>query len=554
MTTKLRRARSVLATALVLVAGVILAMRTADAAARTTVVAYFDNSNGVFAGDDVLIRGVPVGKIVKIEPQPLRAKISFWFDRKYRVPADAAAAILSPQLVTGRAIQLTPPYAGGPTMADGTVIPQERTVVPVEWDDLRAQLQRLTALLQPTRPGGVSTLGALINTAADNLRGQGATIRDTIIKLSQAISALGDHSKDIFSTVTNLSTLVTALHDSADLLERLNHNLAAVTSLLADGPDKIGQAAEDLNAVVADVGSFAAEHREAIGTASDKLASITTALVDSLDDIKQTLHISPTVLQNFNNIFEPANGALTGALAGNNMANPIAFLCGAIQAASRLGGEQAAKLCVQYLAPIVKNRQYNYPPLGANLFVGAQARPNEVTYSEDWLRPDYVAPVADTPPDPAAAVTVDPATGLRGMMMPPGVAREDRPDPGDDRGRGSELRLARAEFAAAARHAGQRPGVLRGPGAAAGCQQHPAELAGAGCRRDGRPRHENRAPRLARVGDHAAGWRRRFARQRNGQDRHHQPAGFLPHRAGATERRSAARQAARRFTHCAVTR
>lgn len=387
MTTKLRRARSVLATALVLVAGVILAMRTADAAARTTVVAYFDNSNGVFAGDDVLIRGVPVGKIVKIEPQPLRAKISFWFDRKYRVPADAAAAILSPQLVTGRAIQLTPPYAGGPTMADGTVIPQERTVVPVEWDDLRAQLQRLTALLQPTRPGGVSTLGALINTAADNLRGQGATIRDTIIKLSQAISALGDHSKDIFSTVTNLSTLVTALHDSADLLERLNHNLAAVTSLLADGPDKIGQAAEDLNAVVADVGSFAAEHREAIGTASDKLASITTALVDSLDDIKQTLHISPTVLQNFNNIFEPANGALTGALAGNNMANPIAFLCGAIQAASRLGGEQAAKLCVQYLAPIVKNRQYNYPPLGANLFVGAQARPNEVTYSEDWLRP-----------------------------------------------------------------------------------------------------------------------------------------------------------------------
>ncbi len=350
----------------------------------------------------------------------MRAKISFWFDRKYRVPADAAAAILSPQLVTGRAIQLTPPYAGGPTMADGTVIPQERTVVPVEWDDLRAQLQRLTALLQPTRPGGVSTLGALINTAADNLRGQGATIRDTIIKLSQAISALGDHSKDIFSTVTNLSTLVTALHDSADLLERLNHNLAAVTSLLADGPDKIGQAAEDLNAVVADVGSFAAEHREAIGTASDKLASITTALVDSLDDIKQTLHISPTVLQNFNNIFEPANGALTGALAGNNMANPIAFLCGAIQAASRLGGEQAAKLCVQYLAPIVKNRQYNYPPLGANLFVGAQARPNEVTYSEDWLRPDYVAPVADTPPDPAAAVTVDPATGLRGMMMPPG--------------------------------------------------------------------------------------------------------------------------------------
>ena len=52
---------------------------------------------------------------------------------------------------------------------------------------------------------------------------------------------------------------------------------------------------------------------------------------------------------------------MTGALVVNNFANPITFLCGAIQAASRLDAEQSSKLCVQYLAPIIKNRQYNYP-------------------------------------------------------------------------------------------------------------------------------------------------------------------------------------------------
>ena len=451
MMTRLRRARVVLATtlALVLVAGLFVAMRVSDRTAQTTVVGYFDNSSGVFPGDDVRIRGVSVGKVLATEPQPLRSKISFWFDGKYKVPADAKAAILSPQLVTGRAIQLTPPYTGGPTMGNGAVIPQDRTAVPVEWDDLRAQLERLTNLLKPTQPGGVSTLGALINTAADNLRGQGATIRDSIIKLSQTVSALGDHSNDIFSTFKNLSTLVTALHDSADLLEQLNHNLAAVSSLLADDPNKVAQAAEDLNAVVGDVQSFAADNREAVGTASDKLTSISNALVGSLDDIKQTLHVAPTPFVNFNNIFEPANGALTGALAVNNFANPIAFLCGSVQAASRLGGEQAAKLCMQYLAPILKNRQYNFPPFGEDLLVGAQARPNEVTYSEDSMRPDYVPPAANTPtpaqppapgPPPAAGiqgtpppaeapapnatatatVATNPAAGLPGLMMPPG--------------------------------------------------------------------------------------------------------------------------------------
>jgi phospholipid/cholesterol/gamma-HCH transport system substrate-binding protein len=446
MMTRPRRPRVLVATLLVVVlaAGVFVALRVTGTIAKTMVVAYFDNSTGVFPGDDVLIRGVAVGKIDTIEPQPARAKITFWVDRRYKIPADVKAAILSPQLVTGRAIQLTPPYTGGATLQNGAVIGQDRTAVPVEWDDIRVQLERVTQLLQPTKPGGVSTLGEFINTAAGNLRGQGASIRDTIIKLSQAVSALGDHSHDIFATFKNLSTLVSALHDSTDLLEALNTNLDSVSSVLADDPNKVGQAAQDLNSVVADVQSFTADNRDAIGTASDKLASITTALVDSLDDIKQTLHIAPTTIQNFNNIYEPANGSLTGALAVNNFANPISFLCGAIQAASRMGGEQSAKLCAQYLAPIVKNRQFNFPPLGEDLFVGPQARPNEITYSEDSMRPDFVPPAADAPPPVQAAsagsppapplpaeapstdtpdtptVATNPAVGLPGLMVPPG--------------------------------------------------------------------------------------------------------------------------------------
>lgn len=436
--TGLRNRRAALAAflVLVLIAGVFTAVQGAGRITRTTVVSYFDNSNGVFPGDDVRILGVGVGKITKIEPQPRRVKITFWFDRKHPVPADAKAVILSPQLVTGRFIQLTPAYAGGPTMRDGAVIPQDRTAVPVEWDDLRTQLERVTNLLAPTQPGGVSTLGALVNTAADNLRGQGPAIRDTIIKLSQTVSALGDHSQDIFSTLKNLATLVSALHDSSGLLEQLNRNLAAVTSLLADDPDKVSHAAEDLNAVVNDVRSFVADNREALGTASGKLASISNAVVDSLDDIKQTLHVFPTAVADFNSIYEPAHGSLSAALGLANFANFLSNLCGGVESISRVGSEQAAKLCVQYMAPVIKNRQYNFLPLGENLFVGAQARPNEVTYSEDRMRPDFVPPAAPPPgpapapgassaaqnadPAPAPTIATDPAAGLRGIMAPPG--------------------------------------------------------------------------------------------------------------------------------------
>jgi len=417
------RLLAVAAALALVIGGGYFAVQAFQRASRNEVVGYFQNTNQLFSGDDVLIQGVPVGKVEKIEPGPEKVKVTFWLDDKYKVPADAKAVILSPQLVTGRAIQLIPPYRGGATLRGGAVIPLDRTAVPVEWDQVRTQLQRVADLLKPDQPGGVSTLGGFINTAADNLRGQGASIRESVIRLSQAVSILGDHSNDLFSTFKNLSILVSALQDSTGLLERLNTNLAEVTGLVADDPNKVGQALHDMSAVADDVRSFVADNKEAVGTASDKLASVSTAIVGSLDDIKQVLHVAPTALADLNNIYEPAVGSLTGILAANNFANPVSFICGAIQAASRLGADQSSKLCAQYLAPIVKNRQYNFLPLGENLMVGTQARPNEVTYSEDWMRPDYVPP--SRPAAPAAqqaaaqTVTTDADAGLAGMMTPP---------------------------------------------------------------------------------------------------------------------------------------
>ena len=436
MSTRTRRLGLAAVLVVAVIAGLVVILRDGAGAGRTHLVAYFDNSNGIFVGDEVRIVGVPVGVIDKIEPQPLQVKISFWLDDKYKVPADAKAVILSPSLVTSRAIQLTPPYTSGPVMADDTVIGRDRTAVPVEFDDFRQQLQKLNDALQPTQPGGVSPLGALVNTTADNLRGQGATIRDTIIKLSQAISALGDHSDDLFTTLKNLSLLVSALQGSSGLLAQLNQNLASVTNLVANDPNEVGNAVRDLGDLAGELTGFVNDNRESLGITADKLASVSQALHDSIPDIKEVLHVAAPTFQNFLNIYQPAQGTLTGALSVNNFQNPITFLCGAIQAASRMGAEQSAKLCAQYLAPIIKNRQYNFLPLGLNPLVGAMARPNEVSYSEDWMRPDYVPPQppseatasdAQPPTDaplaaeaPVQHAPTDPSAGLTGMMVPSG--------------------------------------------------------------------------------------------------------------------------------------
>ncbi|MFI6367683.1 MCE family protein [Nocardia sp. NPDC050630] len=398
---------AVLVVVIALVAASLVGARLWYGSHRVTVSANFANANGIYPGDEIRILGVAVGTVDRIEPQPEHVRITFSVDSKYKIPADAKAAILSPSLVSARAIQLVPAYSGGPQLEDGAVIPIKRTAVPVEWDDFRAQMQKLADSMTPTAPGEPSAFGSFIDTAADNVRGRGTGVGATLTKLANAMSILGDKSADIYSTITNLQTFIAALASSSDLMAQLNRDLAAVTTALDNQPGALGQAIVDTDVAVDDIHGFLTDNSDALGTTVEQVNSIVAALQESSGDLKQLLHAAPTAYQNFVNIYQPAQGALTGMLAFNNAANPIQFICGAIEAASQKGAKESARLCAQYLGPVLKNLVVNMPPVGENVVTGAVARPDEITYSEDRLRPG-------APPTPA---------DIAGMLAPTGGRR-----------------------------------------------------------------------------------------------------------------------------------
>jgi phospholipid/cholesterol/gamma-HCH transport system substrate-binding protein len=81
------------------------------------IVAYFTSAVGLYPGDQIRIVGVPVGTIDSIEPRADDVKITMSVDRDIKVPADARAVIMSPNLVAARFIQLAPAYTSGRTAA-----------------------------------------------------------------------------------------------------------------------------------------------------------------------------------------------------------------------------------------------------------------------------------------------------------------------------------------------------------------------------------------------------------------------------------------------------
>ncbi|MBS4727854.1 virulence factor Mce family protein [Mycobacterium sp. SM1] len=397
---------------------------------NNTVVAYFPQANALYAGDKVRIMGVQVGSIDKIEPAGDKMKVTFHYRNRYKVPANASAVILNPTLVASRFIQLEPPYRGGPVLADNAVIPIERTQVPTEWDQLRNSVTNIISKLGPTREQPTGPFGEVIESFADGLAGKGKQIGVTFESLSRALSALNEGRGDFFAVVRSLALFVDALHKDDRQFVALNNNLAQFTAGLTRSDRDLATATQRFDTLLSTLRPFLAKNREVLTHDVDNLAAATTALVqpEPLNGLETGLHVLPTAAANVNQIYHPAHGAVVAVAALQNFANPAQFICSSIQAGSRLGYQESAELCAQYLTPILDAIKFNYPPFGLNLFSTAATLPKEIAYSEPRLQPpngykDTTVPGIWVPDTPLSHRNTQPgwvaAPGMQGTQVGP---------------------------------------------------------------------------------------------------------------------------------------
>ncbi|MGF2953660.1 virulence factor Mce family protein, partial [Mycobacterium sp. THU-M116] len=410
-----------------------VAIRLYEKLTTNTVVAYFPAANALYPGDKVQIMGLRVGQIDKIEPAGDKMKVTFHYENKYKVPANASAVILNPTLVASRSLQLEPPYKGGPVLADNAVIPENRTQVPVEWDQLRNSITDIVSKLGPTKEQPTGPFGEVITAYADGLAGKGKQFNTTLNSLSQALTALNEGRGDFFAVVHSLALFVNALHADDQQFVALNQNLADFTTRLTSSDGALANAVQQFDGLLSTVRPFLEKNRQVFVQDIANLQTTTNTVLqpDSLNGLETFLHVGPTALSNVNQVYHPSHGSVVAITAITNFANPMQFICSAIQAGSRLGYQDSAELCAQYLAPILDAIKFNYPPFGVNLFSTAEVLPKEVAYSEPRLQPpngykDTTVPGIWVPDTPTSHRNTQPgwivAPGMQGQQVGPVTA------------------------------------------------------------------------------------------------------------------------------------
>jgi phospholipid/cholesterol/gamma-HCH transport system substrate-binding protein len=422
--TRLSRVVAVALTGLIIAAGG-LVIRNAYFR-PTTITAYFTSATGIYRGDDVRVAGVKVGTITNIEPAGGQVRVTLGVDRDVPVPADAKAVIVAQNLLSARYVGLAPAYeSSGPVLPDGAVIPVDRTAIPVEWDQVEAQLTRLATELGPKNGAPGSSVAGFIDSAANAMAGNGDKLRRTLAELSGVGRILADNGGNVVDILKNLQTFVSALRDSTTQIVQFEDRFATLTSVLDDSKSTLDAALTDLSVAVGDVQRFVAGTRDQAAEQVQRLSNVTQNLVEHKTDLENVLHVAPNALANQSNIYNPDNGAPLGAFVTNNFANPVAFICSAIGGIENVTAAETAKLCSAYLGPglAVANpftlANINYLPIPLNPFLMKSTSPDKIIYTEPRLAPGGAGPKPGPPETPPAVSAytgaVGDATGPRSL-------------------------------------------------------------------------------------------------------------------------------------------
>lgn len=311
----------------------------------TTVNAYFANADGLYTGDDVKVLGVGVGKITDIHPEDSDVRVTLRIDSGVKIPANTSAAIVSPSLVSGRYVQLSP-YTSGARLSSGSSIPLSRTAVPLSFDDVKSELTQLSSTLAPQ--GSTSQpLRDTINGLQASLRaGNADALRSAIQGLQTTATTLADGKGDLFSTISNLNSFTQNLAINDAAVSGFTHELSSVSAVLAANRHELTTAVATLANALGSTGTFLKTNRARINTSIKDLNLLGAALADRSNQLAGVLHVAPTVILDLYNVIE--NQALTARASLTGLKDPAQLICGAL-----LGVGGTAQQCRNALAPLL---------------------------------------------------------------------------------------------------------------------------------------------------------------------------------------------------------
>jgi phospholipid/cholesterol/gamma-HCH transport system substrate-binding protein len=199
--------------------------------------ASFDDVSGLLPNDNVKVAGVVVGKVRSIKVDDGRAKVTFQVDRKYRLPSDSEAVIRWRNLIGQRYLYLYPGKAST-VLESGDVIRHTRSVV-----DLGELFNRLGPIVSSLDSSKVNDF---LDTVSQAIAGNEDKLSKAIDDLATLANGLATRDQTIGDLIDNLNTVAGTITTRDTQIRTMLDNLVAISQTFSDNTGVLDQALTEL--------------------------------------------------------------------------------------------------------------------------------------------------------------------------------------------------------------------------------------------------------------------------------------------------------------------
>ncbi|MDP9822354.1 MCE family protein [Nocardioides massiliensis] len=280
---------------LLAVTGVVLGLRGGTA---IEVTADFEDTTGLYVGNEVTYLGVAVGEVVEVEPRGTSMRVHLRLEPGTRVPAEAGAEILQSALVTDRYVELGPAYTGGATLVSGDHVPADRTRSPATIDEIGETIDGLVRALATTGRDGAD-LGDLLAATAQTLEGTGDKLRTALVAGEDAVATVTDNGDDLRGLVADLAAVVDLLADRDRRIRRFVRATGQASGVLAEQRHEATRALRALTRLTGEVGDFLRDNSDVVSEDLRRALRVTRTVAEHEGSLEEAFDVMPTLAQNY---------------------------------------------------------------------------------------------------------------------------------------------------------------------------------------------------------------------------------------------------------------
>lgn len=268
-----------------------------------TITVYFDDTAGLFVGNDVGILGVTIGEITDIVPEGREVRVTLAVEADRRIPADVGAMIVARSVATDRYVELAPVYTGGAELQDGDTITRlrpdgsPRTQTPVDFDQVLEALNTFATGIAGSKKSR-DAVRRIIEDGSAALDGNGQLLNDTVTDVAGAAGDVAAQREDVAAVVRALDGLVATLADNQQTTRDFIGQVAAAADLLDDEKVAFRRALRNLDRTVTTVAAFAVDHRDEILQVVGGSKRLFRTLDGRQQQLAEILEVFPLALQN----------------------------------------------------------------------------------------------------------------------------------------------------------------------------------------------------------------------------------------------------------------